>query len=48
MSLVGLGVFLRYALGRFFRFFLLRQLYEARLQTDELRDALRAERTAES
>ena len=43
VSLLGLGVFVRYTLGRFLRFFLLRQLYEARLQTEELTAALRGE-----
>lgn len=41
ISLVGLGIFLRYSLGRFLRFFLMRQLYEGQANRDELAAAMR-------
>ena len=41
LSLVGLGLFLRYSLGRFLRFYLLRQLYEGQANRDEITRVLR-------
>ena len=41
ISVLGLGIFLRYSIGRFLRFFLLRQLYEGQASRDELTAAFR-------
>ena len=41
LSLVGLGLFLRYSLGRFLRVYLLRQLYEGQANRDEISRVLR-------
>lgn len=36
LTVVGAAVFLRYSLGRFFRVWLLRQIYESRMLADQL------------
>ena len=44
VSVLGLGIFLRYSLGRFLRFFLMRQLYEGQANRDELAAIVRQRR----
>lgn len=41
MAVTGAAVFLRYSLGRFLRFFLMRQLYEGQAHLDTVVDAIR-------
>jgi hypothetical protein len=42
LAVVGAAVFLRYSLARFFRFWLLRQLYEGQAHIDQVVAALRS------
>jgi multidrug transporter EmrE-like cation transporter len=41
LAIVGAALFLRYALGKFLRLFLLRQLYEGQHHLDQVVDAIR-------
>lgn len=40
LAVAGVGLFLRYSLGRYLRFWMIRQTYEARANTDRIVDAL--------
>ncbi|MFM7064708.1 MAG: hypothetical protein ACKO04_14640 [Actinomycetes bacterium] len=40
LVVVGAGLFLRYSLGRYLRFWMIRQTYEARANTDRIVDAI--------
>lgn len=44
ITLTGLGLFLRYSIARFLRFWLLRQLYEGQAHIDQVVDAIRSGR----
>jgi membrane protein YqaA with SNARE-associated domain len=41
LTLLGLGVFLRYSLGKFLRLWLLRQIYENHSHADQMIEALK-------
>jgi membrane-bound ClpP family serine protease len=41
VTLTGVGLFVRYSLAKFFRFWLLRQMYEGQSHIDQVVDALR-------
>ena len=41
LAIVGAALFVRYALGKFLRLFLLRQLYEGQHHLDQVVDAIR-------
>ena len=40
LAVAGVGLFLRYSLGRYLRFWMIRQTYEARANTDRIVDAI--------
>jgi membrane protein YqaA with SNARE-associated domain len=44
LTVLGLGVFLRYSLGKFMRLWLLRQIYENHSHVDQVVDALSTKR----
>jgi membrane protein YqaA with SNARE-associated domain len=41
LTVLGLGVFLRYSLGKFMRLWLLRQIYENHAHTDQVIESLK-------
>ena len=47
LAVVGAAVFLRYSLGRFLRFWLLRQMYEGQAHVDQVVAAVREPAAAE-
>ena len=40
LAVAGVGLFLRYSLGRYLRFWMIRQTYESRANTDRIVDAI--------